>query len=291
MSKLKHDEWLPQAQRKLIGGRKSARGDHTCGDPGSLMMTREGARLSAYCFRCGATGQYMEQETPKEKLARLQEQAKADEFVRRGIDPPDPTAHDPAKWPERDKLWFYSMGLSPRRIKELGLYYNADTGRVVLPIREADQVVFWMARSQTASPKWIGPRVKKRGLFAKYGQGRGSHVVLTEDPLSAYKIGLVCEAWSLLGTKVHPRHVLELNALGKPIITWLDDDLGRKNGSNPGQEAAAQIAAELRAAGLHVENMKSPRDPKYYSQYQLKEMLECNTTARVASSSEDLPAA
>lgn len=268
------DEWYPQAQRKLIGGRTSARGDHTCGDPGTLMLTRDGAELTAYCFRCGGVGKHVEQESPQEKFARVQQQTKADEFIRQCIDPPEVTAYDAAAWPKRDSLWFYKMGLSPRRIKELGLYYNADSGRVVLPIREDDQVVFWMARSQTASPKWIGPKVKKRGLFAKYGApSRDEPIVLTEDPLSAYKIGLVREAWSLLGTKVHPRHAMQLLEANRPVIVWLDDDLGRRNGSNPGQEAAKQIIAELSSYGLSVSNMKSDKDPKWYNQYRIKEML------------------
>lgn len=277
MSRLADDEWLPQAERLLIGGRNSARGDHDCGQPGSLMMTREGATLTAYCFRCGGVGKHTTQEDPKEKFERLQRQAVADEFMRSAVDPPEPTTYNPAKWPERDALWFYRMGLSPRRIKELGLYYNAESGRVVLPIREDDQVVFWMARSQTATPKWVGPSVKKRGLFAKYGQGRGDYVVLTEDPLSAYKIGLVCEAWSLLGTKVHSRHVLQLMELGKPVVVWLDDDHDHYSGKNQGQIAARQVIGVLRGAGLRVQNMTSPNDPKYYNQYQLKEMMQCLT--------------
>lgn len=267
------DEWYPQAQRLLIGGRTSARGDHACGDPGSLMLSREGAEMTAYCFRCGGVGKHKEREDPAVRFERMQREAQAAEFIRNSVDPPEPTWHDPSKWPPKDALWFYRMGLSPRRIKELGLYYNAESGRVVLPIREDDQVVFWMARSQTATPKWMGPTVKKRGLFAKYGQGKGSHVVLTEDPLSAYKIGLVCEAWSLLGTKVHSRHVLQLMELGKPVVVWLDDDHSHYSGKNQGQIAARQVIEVLRGAGLSVSNMTSPRDPKYYSQYQLREMM------------------
>lgn len=271
--RLEKDEWLPQAQRLLIGTRRSARGDHTCGDKGSLMLTREGAKLTAYCFRCGASGMHMEQELPKEKLRRLQEQAKADAFMREQAELPEAHAYDPSKWPERDALWFYRMGISPRRIKELGLYWNADMQRVVLPIFEDDQPVFWTARSTSASPKWLGPRVKKRGLFAKYGVGKGTHVVLTEDPLSAYKVGLVSEAWSLLGTKLQPRHMTQLAELGRPVIVWLDDDKGRPGGSNPGQEAARKIAAQLRTLGLQVRNMKSDRDPKYYPRHELEKML------------------
>ena len=269
------DDWLPQAQRKLVGGRRSARGNHSCGDPGSLQISKDGSEWRAYCHRCGEAGFFREQEAPAQKLERLQKQAVAEHYARRTIELPPCTSDDPATWPEKDKLWFYRMGISPRRMKELGLYWNAEMRRVVLPIYDEGRVVFWMARSQLVMPKWIGPVAQKRGLAARYGGG-GGYVVLTEDPLSAYKVGLVCEAWSLLGTKLHARHVIALLRRKCEVIVWLDDDRGRKNGSNPGQEAAAEIAAELRAAGIVVHNMKSERDPKYYSQYQIKEMLDAN---------------
>lgn len=271
--KLPREEWYPQAQSLLIGGRTSARGDHACGDPGSLMLKREGARVSAYCFRCGGTGQHVENEVPAEKLARMRAAEAVEDKLRWSAELPEPTAYKPESWPEKDRLWFYKMGLSPTRIRELGLYWSEPMQRVVLPIHRDGEAVYWTARSQLRSPKWTGPRVPKRGLAAKYGEGRGTSVVLTEDPLSAYKVGLVCEAWSLLGTKLHSRHISELIARGRPVVVWLDDDKGRRNGRNPGQEAARQIIKELRAVGLEARNMTSDMDPKYYNRYQLERML------------------
>lgn len=267
------DEWFPQAQRKLVGGRRSVRGDHACGDPGSLQMSKNGNEWLAYCHRCGDTGFFREQETPEEKFERMRTQLVADRKAMATTELPVCTSTDPLDWPDKDKLWFYRMGISHRRMRELGLYWNADMRRVVLPIHDDGRVVFWMARSQTAMPKWTGPSVSKRGLAARYGVGSGKYIVLTEDPLSAYKIGLVCEAWSLLGTKLAPKHAAALVRAGREVVVWLDDDQGRANGSNPGQEAAASIAAELLVYGLTVHNMKSDRDPKYYTQQQLEDKL------------------
>ncbi|UNY50186.1 DNA helicase [Stenotrophomonas phage vB_SmeS_BUCT700] len=292
MARRMHDnEWLPQAQRKLSGGRKSARGDHDCGEGGSLMLTRDGSALSAYCFRCGSTGMHRERETPAERFARMQAEAEATAFVRRSVLPPEPTSYDPADWPEELATWFYKMGIHHPRMKELGLYYSAEARRVILPIKENGEVVFWMGRTQRFGkgvPKWLGPDVKKRGLFAKYGEGKGAYVCLTEDALSAYKIGMVCEAWSLLGTKLHARHATQLMRLGKPVVVWLDDDHDHYSGVNQGQVAAKAIVDELKAYGLTVYNMTSPNDPKTYSRYELKEMLcslPCTTSTKPVSSS------
>lgn len=278
MSRLQDSEWLPQAERLLVAGRMSARGNHDCGDPGSLMLTREGATLTAYCFRCGGTGKHREQETVEQQRARLAHELKAVEFTRASVSPPEPTSRIMREWPEELAVYFYKMGIDQRRADDIGLYYSDEARRVILPVMDEGEVVFWMGRTQQkikGVPKWLGPKVKKRGLFAKYGGDLGKYVVLTEDPLSAYKIGLCCMAWSLLGTKLHARHAMELMRLGREVVVWLDDDHDHYSGINQGQVAAASIVAELKAYGLVVHNMTSPKDPKYYSRHQLQEKLSC----------------
>ncbi|WWO60289.1 DNA primase [Xanthomonas phage SB4] len=273
--RMKDEEWLPQVERLLVGGRMQARGDHECGDPGSLMITKRGAEVTAYCFRCGGTGFHKERETPAERFKRMQAEQEANEFVRGCVSPPEPTSRVMTEWPKDLAAYFYTMGIFQQRADELGMYYSAAARRVIVPVLEDGEPVFWLGRSQTMKPKWLGPDVKKRGLFAKYGGTRGKYVVLTEDPLSAYKVGLCCMAWSLLGTKLHNRHALELLKLDRPVVVWLDDDHDHYTGINQGQVAAASIKAALESYGLVVHNMTSPKDPKYYSQYQLQEKLSC----------------
>lgn len=267
------EEWLATAQRVLVGGRKSARMQHHCGIDDSIMLTKDGDTLSAYCHRCDAYGKHREQESLEQKLARLTEERKAELSVRASIDLPEPRVYELSKWPKQDALWFYKMGLSPQKIAQLGLYWCPAIGRVVLPIYVDDRVVFWTARSQTRSPKWLGPQVDKVGLTAQYGHGKGDIIVLTEDPLSAFKVGLVCEAWSLLGTKLRPSTASELARDGRRVAVWLDDDAGRKSLRNPGQESSAKIRQTLGMLGVDTINITSPRDPKYYEPDYIKEKL------------------
>ncbi len=263
--RLEEHEWLPQAEQALQGGRTRARGNHTCGDPGSLMLSRDGNEMAAYCFRCGRSGSKREQESPAARIERMRSEQQADDEARASIDLPEPRVYTLSEWPVDAALWFYKMGLSPSMIEELGLYWCPKLGRVVLPIMEDGRAVFWTARSHKRTPKWLGPLQPKRGLVARYGVGKGDTIVLTEDPLSAYKVGRINEAWSLLGTKLHPRHIVALAATGKRVATWLDDDKGRRGGKNPGQEAAKEIGARLSAYGMDVRNITSDRDPKYYN--------------------------
>lgn len=263
--RMRDEEWMPQAERLLVGSISSARGDHDCGDPGSLQLSRSGNELRAYCHRCGAYGSKREQESQAERIARVRAMSSVDDEARQSTQLPEPKVYTLRQWPVPAALWFYKMGLSPSMIEELGLYWCPSLGRVVLPIMEGDHAVYWTARSHERTPKWIGPNLPKAGLVAKFGVGKGDTIVLTEDPLSAYKVGKCTEAWSLLGTKLHPRHITALTSEGKRVATWLDDDQGRRNGSNPGQEAAAKIRARLAVYGLDVRNIKSDRDPKYYN--------------------------
>lgn len=268
---LEPHEFMEHAAGLPVGGRK--RVPHSCGEGESLLITRSADKTSAYCFRCGGTGFHREHESLEDRLARVLAEETSERRVRATVELPEPRVYDTREWPLKDKVWFYKMGLSLRMIGELGLYWCPSIGRVVLPIIEGDHAVYWTARSSSRMPKWLTPDVPKQGLVARYGVGTGDTIVLCEDPLSAYKVGLVSEAWSLLGTKLHNKVLMQLVDRGQRVVTWLDDDRGRSTGRNPGQEAARQISARLRAFGLDVANVTSDRDPKYYTTDYIEEKL------------------
>lgn len=265
------DYWVPLAQQLPDGGR--ARVPHECGEGRALLITRDGNKSTAYCFRCGGKGFHREHESLADKLIRTTKELDSERRVRATIQLPEPREYDTKAWPLQAKVWFFRMGLSLRMIGELGLYWCPDIGRVVLPICEGDHPVYWIARSHNRAPKWLTPDVPKAGLTARYGCGKGDTIVLCEDPLSAYKVGLVTEAWSLLGTKLHDRTIRSLLSSEKRVAVWLDDDKGRNNGRNPGQEAAAAVGARLRAFGIDVRNITSDRDPKYYPPSYIEERI------------------
>lgn len=269
--RLEDHEWLHHAKGLPVGGR--ARVPHECGEGSALLITREHDKSTAYCFRCGGTGFHAEHESLSEKLDRIKRESTADTLAQASVELPEPRVYDTKEWPLVEKVWFFKMGLSLAMIGKLGLYWCPDLGRVVLPIMQGDQPVFWQARSQRRAPKWIAPRIPKDGLTARYGVGKGDLIVLTEDALSAFKVGQITESWSLLGTKLHASVLRELVQSGKRVATWLDNDTGRANGRNPGQEAAAQIAARLRAFGVDYHNITSDKDPKYYRPEHIKEKL------------------
>lgn len=264
--------WVPTLPSIPIGSKR--RLAHDCGEGKPLVVFRGELESSAYCHRCNEVAYHRENLSIADRL-RLQEKSRAAEnAARASLELPEAHERDPGGWPANLRQWFYKLGLGPAHIAALGAYYNNEMGRVVLPILDENrQVVYWTARHATRSPKWLGPDAPKAGLVAKYGVGRGGVIILTEDPLSAYKVSLEAEAWCLFGTKLHDAVLLALLKDPRPVALWLDNDQGRSNGKNPGQDAAAKIRARLRAMGKTVFNVVSDADPKKYPRSRIKEAI------------------
>jgi Toprim domain-containing protein len=264
MERIDTDYFVPLALNLPVG--QSMRADHDCigVSEGTLMITRAVGKLTAYCFRCGAKGWHVEQESLPDKLARMNSEREADAHALRTMQLPEPRVYTLADWPRNAALWLYKAGFSPSMIDDLGAYWCPALGRVVLPIMVDDQAIFWQARSITRQPKILSPNLPRQGVVAKYG--KGDTLVLCEDTLSAYKVGRETEAWSLLGTKLLPQPLADILADGRPVIVWLDSD-------HPGRVAAKKIIKTLRAYGVQVRDVVTKKDPKLYDRAFIQEVL------------------
>jgi len=264
MLRIDSELFMQQASNLRVG--QSMRGDHDCNgvSTGTLLISRQVGKVTAYCFRCGGQGFHAEQESLADKLQRAVHERDADAEARATVQLPEPRVYDLHEWPRDAALWLYKAGFSPSMIEDMGVYWCPKLGRVVLPIMVDGHAVFWQARSVRRQPKILSPVMRRKGIVAKYG--RGDTIVLCEDSLSAYKVGRETEAWSLLGTKLLPGPLAELIGQSKPVIVWLDSDV-------PGQRAAAQIIKTLRAYGVAVRNVVTPKDPKLYDRQFIQEIL------------------
>lgn len=252
---------------------RSKRANHDCGDGRTLIVTRKGNDYAAHCFRCNDHGFIKgPEETMAEKLARLSAVREA-EAVLGSAELPLPVVSNVSDWPDKAALWFYKAGLSRHDIGRLGAYYHEPTRRVVLPVRDEERVVFWQARALDPSqlPKYMAPNVDKTKVLPKYG--RAGRVTLTEDILSAYKVGLIGEGWCLMGTSLSPFVLAQLMKRGAPVNVWLDNDLPPKHQINRGQIAAAKVVKQLRAMGLETRNIVAPRDPKLMTRAEIEELI------------------
>jgi DNA primase len=172
-------------------------------------------------------------------------------------------------------LWLYKASIGKPEIARLGAYFHEPSGRVVLPVINGGEIVYWQARDplwtrQSTRPKYKNPEATKEYLVAKYGEG--PEIVLTEDILSAFRVGDVTEAWSILGTKLTDGVLSMLLKERRPIAIWLDPD-------GAGRRAAGKIVKSLSVCGVPNRVIKSDKDPKLLSRRQIELVLGHNAPA------------
>lgn len=263
---LSPQSWLHLAEGLDIGRKR--RHDHDCGPGKTLIVSRGDRGYSAYCWRCSDNGWAPgPQESLSDKLARMERQRAADAVLYQVQRMPEPASHDVDSWPVAARLWFYKAGLSRADIGSLGAYYHPPSGRCVLPVglERGTEPAYWQARALNGTfPKYIGASYRPPSLIARWGSAPSP--TLSEDILSAYKVGLVGEGWAVMGTSIPSSYVAELLRRQCTVNLWLDPDAA-------GQRAAAKYRKQLQAYGLRVRNIVSTLDPKKHTREEIKEYL------------------
>lgn len=258
--------WLDEAKALDIG--RSKRVDHDCGSGRTLKVDHKEHGWGAWCWRCNDDGWVPHpEESLAQRLARLTAVRAVEQEASRSVALPTPIEPDAAQWPTEARLWLYKIGMSNDDIAQAGYYYNSRLARVVLPVRREQEVVYWQARTLTPKdgrPKYLNPLVDKSSFFARYGEGK--EVVITEDILSAWKVGRVTAAWSLLGTSLSQAQCLSLMRHGLPVYIWLDPDAA-------GIRAASKIFKQLNAYGVDARVIRSDTDPKLLTREDIRRKL------------------
>ena len=256
-------EWLHLAEQLERGGK--AMHKHTCGAGNKLLIENKDKGFAAWCYRCSVGG-FVPHPQPSlsERIAALREQRSADIAVESDPRPPMPANFDPSTWPLEPRVWLYKSGLSNATIKAHGFYWCERIKRVVLPVLDGSKLVYWQARSLDADRvKYINPKNASKDIFAKYGDT--GPVVVTEDILSAVKVGQVVQGWAALGTSLTPAQVMQL-AAQREVCIWLDNDTA-------GIKGRARMSAALRALGVDHRIIRSDRDPKMHSLQEIKDLI------------------
>lgn len=262
---LRPESWLAKAQACKLGERK--RTGHDCGPGGCLLVSHKHDGWSAYCFRCDDTG-FVPKPAPslQERLAHRDEIANAEAAMQNSLSPPMPADYDIAGWPLDARVWLYKAALSNEDIEALGIYYHKPTNRVVIPVLDGSELVYWQARKLKGDgPKYLNPVVDRHTILPRYGSGAG--IVLTEDILSAVRCGMEAEGWCLMGVKLHKPILHRLLRDGRPALVWLDPDPA-------GQSAATQIMRKLQLAGIPCANIVSAKDPKLLSRAEVARHIQ-----------------
>lgn len=103
--------------------------------------------------------------------------------------------------------------------------------------------------------------------------------VLVEDTLSAIRVGRILQCGSLLGTSAADAALLDIKRVAAlsntglvqtgsqvKVAVWLDGDKAGRTGSR-------RIGNRLRLVGVEPVFIRTDKDPKYYSNREIKEIL------------------
>lgn len=263
---LRRESWLPQAESLPLGGK--GRFPHDCGPGHTLICNHKPDGWSGYCFRCDDKD-FKPKPLPSlhERLAQRDAVAQAEAALERSPVPPMPCNFDQASWPLEARVWLYKAALMTEDITALGIYYHEETKRVVLPVLDNGDLIYWQARRifDDKGAKYINPVVPRGSVVPRFGNG--PVIVLTEDILSAVRCGMAAEAWSLMGVKLCPEVLSKIMADGRPVLVWLDPDPA-------GWDGAAKVSRTLSLAGVKHAVVNSPKDPKLHSRAEVAQFIK-----------------
>ncbi len=263
-------DWLAEA-KKLPLGRKQ-RMVHGCAHDKSLIVSHGDNGYSAYCFRCGNVGFEAYGKRSLAELARVRELNEAAQLPQPQELPDDLTTEIPSA----GLRWLRNGGLySTRAIRAMGVGYSPRLQRVVIPVGDS----YWQARAvhRDQTPKYLNPRAGREAVLytskRTVSEGlddsrRGCGVVVTEDILSAERVGRHMPACSALGTKLSTAQALKINSLagGGVVRLWLDPD-------KAGRDGAALMRKQISLLSDSVQIVESDADPKCLNDRVIREIL------------------
>lgn len=262
-------DWYAAIKDHPVGTRLRMAHDG-CSTSEALIVTKQDSGVSAYCFRCKWNGFVgAPPESLAQKLERKSREKLASKAMKDSKALPSPKCENVAEWPLEARIWLYKAGLNNHDISEAGIYYHGGSNRVVLPVYDGPNLVYWQARGfDPEAPKYLNPSVVDRTALVAHWYGSERCLVLTEDWLSGYRVHRATgvQVYSLLGTTLTDKIAAQIVYNRVPVAVWLDPD-------SPGQTAARKIVAKLNALNHPVKNIVTERDPKLHSDAEIREVL------------------
>jgi len=266
---LPYDDWLPLAEQLKEGQKR--RVPHECGEGKVMIIEHKAEGYSAYCHRCVDKGWKPHGRRSLEKQLQTYKERNSDIAFTNIIQLPADfsTTIDPA-----GLRWLGAGGITNHLIDKYGIGYSDYYGRVILPVYMDGKLVYYQARAvhKNQSPKYLNPIADKGAIRFVAGQGRV--VVVTEDILSAIRVGEVTgyTGSALLGTSASTADINYLNSFDV-IMVWTDPD-------EAGRKAAKKIVRSMSLLGRTVIDIQTDVDPKILPHRIITEVLNERRTTR-----------
>lgn len=252
------EDWLTIAKRLPLNTSTRTR---CCKDDRSAIISASIEGWRFYCFRCGCS-----RFVARSEGINVHDFAEANKMAKTlSCTMPDDHSEN---IPKEGLNWLRKAGIDEDLRREYGICYSPSLRRVILPAYDSNRrLVYIQARAvfDGQTPKYANQAAVKKPLFHSH-QAVTSEVVLTEDILSAIKVGQVFSAISLLGTKPVDTLLPALMPFDE-VFVWLDPD-------DAGIDGSIKIAHYCSVLGKPVYRVHSDKDPKYYSKQEIKQFIE-----------------
>lgn len=256
-------DWREIAQALPQGSKVRTRCSDQCGKDNSQIVSHTIKGISRKCFRCGAS----EFEFHGTRPIALIERHKKERAVLHSKETKLPADYS-IDVPPSAAVWYYQYGISAELARLYGIGYTEELDRVVLPVFEDGVLTAVQMRAvdPNRKPKYLNPEGPKvsSALFQS-APGTGVTVV-TEDILSAIKVGRVHHATSTLGTNMTDARAAKIASRFHKAFLWYDGD-------RAGRKGLLRAKNQLTLLGVEVVQIKTENDPKTYSLDEIRSIL------------------
>ena len=168
------------------------------------------------------------------------------------------------KFPKEVNEYLLINNIYPNDIINNFIHWSPSKERICFPIFIDGEYKGWQGRSLTRKPKWYSQGIDDKLIYLT--NNTSSTVVLVEDIISAINVGK--QSYScccLFGSNLTLSRMQALSLIGKDkFILWLDKDKERES---------MKRAEELRHLGFNCYSLTTDKDPKYYSQEDILNLL------------------
>jgi DNA primase len=241
-----------------------------------------------FCFRC--------KETKREahgllSIAQIQ-QRRVDELTWRQSKTVSLPMDYTVDLPDTAMTWLLKGGVSQVMWQAYKVGFSPKLNRVCIPVYRGTELVAVQMRAieKDQKPKYLARETADNVIFSSLPstlfagdreQDYGYDLVVTEDLLSAIRVGRITASSAILGTMHGPNKMETLlreaaanHAIRRErakdllprIALWMDPD-------KAGEASRSRIAGPLSIRGAEVVHIRSARDPKRHSNAEIRSYL------------------
>lgn len=265
-------EWVEQAKALPCGRQLRVQ---CCGDDRSRVISHQEKGYSTTCFRCGKQPNEWVAKGVRTYAEMKQQRAELDEYRNQkgAVRLPDDYS---TEIPAIGMQWFLKAGVSVKTAEHYKFGWSDKLGRVVIPVyNDQDELIAVQCRGvhPDQKPKYLNQ-------MGQYNDGKYFHsdwsipkvkeydpIIITEDILSAIRVGSSYRAISTLGTYLSPKVALEAvrASEGQPVLIWYDGD-------SAGKKGAIRAYNQL-SSMTDCKILTSEHDPKTYGKDYIQEFI------------------